>query len=105
MLSKNMAFEFDDDYTKILYNLGKAMIYDDKADLGYTTYYGRKSHKYNGRYSPNHPSPLHHWQAGSILVLLSQFLSLNNIAKDAMAIAQEDDEIVDDNIMKDDKQS
>ena len=91
-----MTVEFDDDYTKILYNIGKAMIYDDKGDLGYANYRGRTSHTYHGKKSPNHPSPFHHWQVGSALVLLSQFLSLNNVAKDAMEIAKENDEIDDD---------
>ena len=97
-----MTVEFDDDYTKILYNIGKAMIYDDKGDLGYANYHGRRSHTYHGKNSPNHPSPWHHYQLGSVLVLLSQFLSLNSVAKDAQELynesINENDDVVDNNV-------
>lgn len=54
---------------------GESLIKDDKADLGYLNYRNRKRHKYRGRHAPHHPSPWHHYQVGSLLVLGSYLLA------------------------------
>lgn len=79
----------DDTLTNLMYTLGENLIMDDRGDLGYGSYKGRSSHIYHGRRSPNHPSPLHHYQAGTILCLLAQFLRLTNVAAEAQAAAAE----------------
>jgi hypothetical protein len=53
---------------------GESLIKDDKADLGYFTYRNRRGHKYRGKAAPNHPSPWHHYQIGSLLCLTSYLL-------------------------------
>jgi hypothetical protein len=55
--------------------LGETLIIDDKGDLGYLNYRNRRRHKYHGRVAPHHPSPLHHWQAGTLISLLSYCLA------------------------------
>ena len=65
------------------------MIKDDAHDLGFTSYRSRANHKYHGVVRPDHPSALHHWQIGSMLVLLSQFLALADTAAEAAEIAEE----------------
>lgn len=65
---------------------GESLIRDDKGDLGMLTYRNRRRHRYHGRRSPHHESPFHHWQAGTILVLMSDFL-----APIAMAIDLKDE--------------
>ena len=61
---------------------GESLIRDDKGDLGYFTYRNRHRHKYHGRHAPNHPSPLHHYMAGSVLVLGSYLLAPLALALD-----------------------
>lgn len=72
-----------------MWNLGENLIHDDKGDLGYFSYRGRNSHRYHGVPAPDHPSALHHWQAGALLVLLSLGLTLNNLANEAKEIQDE----------------
>lgn len=60
------------DQANMLYNLGEWLIEDDRHDIGYTTYTNRKNHYYHGKKAPYHESPIHHWQIGGILLLLSQ---------------------------------
>jgi hypothetical protein len=79
-----MGFEFDPDFNKILYDLGTHMIHDDRHDLGYFSYKSRNSHRYNGKLAPIHESVLHHWQLGSILVLMSQLIHLAQMGASAM---------------------
>lgn len=67
---------FDEDIAKILYEFGQHLIYDDRGDLGFTSYYGRSDHKYNGVVRTDHPSALHHYHIGTILVLVSQLMAL-----------------------------
>jgi hypothetical protein len=81
---------FDKDFAKCIYETGKALIYDDKADLGFTSYKGRSSHKYHGKNAPNHPSPAHHWMAGTLLVMVSQFMALAATAQQAADAFGED---------------
>lgn len=54
---------------------GESLIRDDKGDLGYLTYRNRRRHRYHGKLAPDHPSPVHHWQLGTLLILLSDFLA------------------------------
>ena len=71
------------------------MIYkDDAHDFGFMFYISRNSHKYHGVVQPDHPSNLYHWQVGSVLVLLSQFmaLALADTAPEALEIADEMEE-------------
>ena len=61
---------------------GESLIKDDKGDLGYLTYRNRTRHKYHGRVAPHHPSPFHHWQPGTAIVLASYFLAPLALALD-----------------------
>lgn len=61
---------------------GESLIRDDASDLGYFTYRNRRRHKYHGKLAPDHPSPFHHYQIGTILVLLSDFLAPIAMAMD-----------------------
>lgn len=54
---------------------GESLIRDDKGDLGYLNYRNRRRHTYHGKKSPDHPSPVHHWQAGTALCLTSYLLA------------------------------
>jgi hypothetical protein len=73
---------FDANLAKAVYNLGHSLIHDDSGDLGYMSYYGRKNHTYHGKSSPNHPSPFHHWQIGTLLCMVAQFMSIGALAQD-----------------------
>ena len=83
------GFHADKDVSKILYNLGKSMIEDDKSDLGWVTYRNRRLHRYHGRAAPDHSSPVHHWMAGTLLCLIAQGLALVQTANDAREVYQE----------------
>lgn len=72
----------DADLAKAIYNLGHTLIQDDKADLGYLSYRNRTNHVYHGKVAPHHPSPLHHWQVGTLLCMLAQFMSIGALAQD-----------------------
>ena len=87
--------KIDDTVYKIMYELGSALINDDSGDLYRTTYKYRPRYKYHGKRAPHHESPLHHWQLGTILVLLSQFGVLANTAMEAQEIVRgmEDDNV------------
>lgn len=78
----------DKDVSKILYNLGKSMIEDDKSDLGWVTYKNRRLHRYHGRAAPDHASPVHHWMAGTLLCLIAQGLALVQTATEAQEVYQ-----------------
>lgn len=81
--------EADKDIAKILYNLGESMIHDDRGDLGWVTYRNRKTHHYGGHLAPNHSSPFHHWQAGTLLCLVAQAMALISTAQEAQTVLQE----------------
>lgn len=81
-----MSFSADRDVAKILYNLGASMIHDDRGDLGWTTYHGRRLHQYGGRHAPNHSTPLHHWMAGTALCLVAQAMALVATAQEAQDV-------------------
>ena len=81
--------KIDDSIYRLMYELGHALIQDDRSDLYRTTYAYRPRHKYHGKIAPHHTSPLHHWQLGSVLVLLAQFGVLANTAMEAQQLAQE----------------
>ena len=51
--------------------LGETLIRDDAGDLGYLTYRNRRRHRYHGRIAPDHPSPVHHYMAGTGILLMS----------------------------------
>ena len=76
-----------------MYDVGKALLVDDKMDIGYTIYYNRKGHLYHGRRSPHHPSALHHWQLAIPMILGSQILALIAKAKEVYTAFQEVDGI------------
>jgi hypothetical protein len=82
------AQKIDDSVYKLMWELGHALIKDDKSDLYRTTYAHRPRHKYHGKIAPHHASPLHHWQLGSLLVLLAQFGVLANTAMEAKELAE-----------------
>jgi hypothetical protein len=51
-----------------MYNLGRFLIEDDKFDVGHFAYRNRP-HYYHGEFSKDHPSPLHHWIYGTLLIV------------------------------------
>jgi hypothetical protein len=57
------------------------MLEDDAQDIGYFEYYGRQSHYYHGVHSPDHPSPLHHWQFAIPMIAIGKLMGLGAIAK------------------------
>ena len=60
---------------KFVDKLGEFLIADDKHDLGYYAYKNRKNHYYHGIKSPNHPSMMHHWQVGGIMMFGAQMMA------------------------------
>lgn len=68
------------------------LIKDDAHDLKFMSYKSRNSHKYHGVVQTDHPSNLHHWQVGSVLVLLSQFMAVADTASETLEIADEMEE-------------
>lgn len=74
-----------------LYNLietlslfGESLVKDDKGDLGHFQYRNRRRHKYHGKRAPHHPSPWHHYQIGSAIILGSYLLGPLAFAADMM---------------------
>lgn len=63
------------DFVETLNIFGESLIRDDKSDIGKLSYRNRKRHKYHGKLAPDHPSPFHHYQAGSILLFISYLLA------------------------------
>lgn len=61
---------------ELIHNVSMFLIMDDKDDLGRFTYYDRHEHWYQGKNSPHHPTPWHHWQIGAIGLLVSQIGAL-----------------------------
>ena len=55
--------------------LSETLIKDDKGDLGYLQYRNRRRHRYHGKISPHHPSPVHHYQIGTVIGLISYALA------------------------------
>jgi len=88
-MSNINRMEVDRDIAKILYNLGESMIHDDKSDLGWTTYRNRKTHHYGGHLAPNHSSPFHHWQVGTLLCLTALGMGLMKTAQEAQEVYRE----------------
>lgn len=80
----------DDTINRLMWDLGETLIIDDKDDLGYFSYKGRNRHRYHGQNNPNHPLPFHHWQAGVMLLGLSQILTLASLARDVKEVAEEE---------------
>lgn len=70
------------DLVETLSLFGESLIRDDASDLGYFTYRNRKRHKYHGKHAPHHPSPFHHYQIGSLLVLASYIFAPIAMATD-----------------------
>lgn len=81
---------------KAIYNFGKALLDDDRMDIGYFQYYGRFGHVYHGKTSRNHPSPFHHWQPAVLMIFTSQLLTILNKAKEIYAVYKEADEMFED---------
>lgn len=75
---------------EILYNLGETLLYDDRQDIGFFTYRKRQNHYYNGKKSEDHPSALHHWQLGALLVLFSEIAGLVAIAREMQKPPEEE---------------
>ena len=73
---------FDENLAKAIYTFGESLIHDDKGDLGWVTYRNRNNHRYHGQIAPNHPSPFHHYQVGTLLCMLAQFMSIGALAQD-----------------------
>ena len=79
---------------ELIYNLGETLLYDDRQDIGFFTYRKRKNHYYNGKKSEDHPSPVHHWQLGALLVLFSEIAGLVAIAREMQKPPQEEERII-----------
>jgi hypothetical protein len=79
---------------EIIYNLGETLLYDDRGDIGFFTYRKRKNHYYNGKKSEDHPSPVHHWQLGALLVLFSEIAGLLAIAREMKKPPVEEEKII-----------
>ena len=72
------------EFAEAMYNLGFILLVDDIHDVGHTTYYNRKNHFYKGKHSPDHPTPLHHWQVAIPILLLSKVLGLLAFARELL---------------------
>lgn len=77
----------DDSIAKMLWTFGENLIKDDASDLGYASYSGRQNHIYHGKRSPDHPSPFHHYQLGTLMCMAAQLLQLSTVASEAQEIA------------------
>ena len=80
-----------DEVYRLMYELGYALINDDKRDLFRTVYKHRPNYKYHGKVAKHHESPLHHWQGGTVLVLVSMLGMLMNTAMEAQEVAKDFD--------------
>lgn len=74
---------------RMIYDLGEFLVLDDKDDTGKFSYRNRKYHTYHGKKSPNHPSPVHHWQLGGFMMLVGGIASLIEVAKEAQQDLQQ----------------
>lgn len=74
----------------IIHTTGVHLLEDDAQDIGYFEYYGRQSHYYHGKHSPDHPSPLHHWQFAVPMIAIGKLLGIAGVAK---AMTEEDEPI------------
>jgi hypothetical protein len=70
------------DLIEALSIFGESLIKDDAGDLGYFSYRNRRRHRYRGKPSPHHPSPLHHYHFGTLLCLTSYILAPLALASD-----------------------
>lgn len=80
------------EFCRTVHDLGLMLLVDDIHDIGYFTYFGRWHHIYRGKRSPHHPSPLHHWQLGIVMLLLAKIAGLMTIAKENLQVLGEDDD-------------
>lgn len=78
----------DDSIIKMMWDFGEALVRDDAGDLGYASYRGRHNHIYHGKRSPDHPSPFHHYQVGTLMCLAAQLLQLGTVADEAREVAE-----------------
>lgn len=83
--SSNHLFALAD----IIHSTGIHMLEDDAQDIGYFEYSNRQSHYYHGVYSPDHPSPLHHWQFAIPLIAVGKLMGLGAIGKVMMEEEEE----------------
>lgn len=63
-------------FFEMIHNISMYLLHDDAHDLGFFSYYNRNSHYYQGKRSPDHPSPFHHYQIAIIGLLFAQVGSL-----------------------------
>lgn len=68
----NRLPHIDLDMCRVLHDFGLLCINDDYMDVGYFQYRGREGHTYQGKASPDHPSPFHHWQVGAASITIAQ---------------------------------
>lgn len=62
LFGSNFMFE---QFANSLSYIGQVMLDDDAHDFGWFSYKNRPGH-------PDHPSPLHHWQYGTILIVIGE---------------------------------
>ena len=63
-------------FFEAIHNISMYLLLDDAHDLGRFSYYQRGDYYYHGRHSPNHPSPVHHWQLAIFGLLFSNIGSV-----------------------------
>lgn len=60
------------EFFEMIHNVSEYLLLDDKHDIGRFSYFNRTDYYWKGQYSPDHPSPLHHWYLGWIGMLFAQ---------------------------------
>ena len=61
---------------EMIHNVSMFLILEDKKDIGRFQYYDRTDYYWKGRFSPDHPSPWHHYHVGIFGLLISQIGSV-----------------------------
>lgn len=78
----------------LFHGVGGILLIDDRHDLGRVIYYNRTTHYYHGKYSPDHPSALHHWMLGLWLVQLGSIINMLSELKNIATELLNDDEFL-----------
>lgn len=70
------------DFANAVHDLGLILLNDDIHDIGYFTYYNRRTHIYKGKRAPHHPSPFHHWQIAILMLVSAKVLGMVSLARE-----------------------
>lgn len=89
---------------ELIHNISMFLLLDDKHDIGRFSYHNRTDYYWKGRYSPDHPSPLHHWYIGWLGLLTAQIGAIAvkglEVAETYNSIQQGDMSAVDPDILE-----